>query len=120
MDITGAWRRVEDEEVEFAPVGIGNELLEGTGSHTTSPESGSGGRNEETNGKQFDTILIDGNDEVAPVFLDSVWTLVFHVEHLWHRGTEDIRIKQSHLVTETCQGNGEVGRDCALAYTTFT
>ena len=50
MDVAGARRRVEDEVVELAPVCIGDKLLEGTRRHAASPECGSGGGDEETDG----------------------------------------------------------------------
>ena len=64
--------------------------------------------------------MFDGNDQVATVFLDSIRTFVFHIEHLGHRRTEDISIEQSYLVAQTCQCDGEVGRDRALADATLT
>ena len=98
MDVAGAWRGVEDEVVELSPVGIGNELLKGTGGHATTPEGGGGRRDEEADGEQFDTVLLDGYDEVATIFLDGVGTLILDVEHLRHGGAEDIGVEQSNLV----------------------
>ena len=43
VDVTGSRRCVEDKIIEFAPVCIGNELFQGTGSHTATPERSSGG-----------------------------------------------------------------------------
>jgi hypothetical protein len=43
VNVAGAWRSVENKIVQFAPVGISNELLQGTGSHTATPERSSGG-----------------------------------------------------------------------------
>ena len=101
MYVAGARRCVEDKVVELAPVGIGYQLLQSTRSHSATPESGSGGGYEETDGEQFDSILLDGTDKVAAVFLHSIGTLVLYVEHLGHRGPEDICVEQSYFVAQT-------------------
>ena len=119
MDVAGARRRVEDEEVEFAPVCIGDELLEGTRGHTASPKRGSCGGNEEADGKQFDAVFLDGTDEVATVFLDGIGAFIFDIEHLGHRRAEYIGVEQSYAIAETGEGDGEIGRDGALAYATL-
>ena len=115
MDVAGAWRGVEDEIVELAPVGIGNQLLQGAGGHAATPESGRGGGDEETDGEQLDTVFLDGTDEVATILLDGIGTLILYIEHLGHGGSEDVGVEQTYLVAETGEGDGEVGRDGALA-----
>ena len=115
MDVAGAWRGVEDEIVELAPVGIGNELLQGAGGHAATPESGRGGGDEEADGEELDTVFLDGADEVATILLDGIGTLILYIEHLGHGGSEDVGVEQTYLVAETGEGDGEVGRDGALA-----
>ena len=63
MDVAGAWRCVEDEIVEFAPVGIGDELFQRIRGHAAAPEGGGSGGDEETNRQELDTILLDGDND---------------------------------------------------------
>ena len=46
-----------------------------------------------------------------------VRTCILHTKHLGHRRTEDIGIEQTHLIAQLRQGDGEIGRDCALTHT---
>ena len=41
MDIARTWRSVEDEIVQVAPVGVGDELLQCVGRHSAAPQGGS-------------------------------------------------------------------------------
>ena len=120
MNVGSAWRSVEDEIVELAPVGISNELFQGIGSHSTSPKRSCFGRYEETNGEQLDTIGLDGFDELTSVYLNSIRTGILHVEHLGHGRTKDIGIKQTNLVAQASKGDGQIGRNSALAHATFS
>ena len=60
---------------------------------------------------QFHAVFLDGTDEVATVFLDSVGAFVFDIKHLGHRRTEDVGVEKSHTIAETGEGDGEIGRD---------
>ena len=40
MDIAGAGRGIENHVIEFSPLGIGNELLEGVTCHAAAPKCG--------------------------------------------------------------------------------
>ena len=41
------------------------------------------------------------------------------MKHLGHRRTEDVAVQQSHLITQTCQGDGQIGRNGRFAYATL-
>ena len=86
---------------------------------TTTPEGSGIGRHEETDGEKLDAVLLYRTDEVAAVFLHGIGALFLYIEHLGHRRSEDVGIQKSYLVAETCQGDGEIGRDCALADATL-
>ena len=120
MNVTGSWWCIEDKVIKVAPVGIGNELLESRGSHTTTPKGGSVWINKETDREEFHTILLDRFYELSTILLDTVRTLVFNTKHLWHTRSEDISIEQTNLIPKTCQCNSEIGRDSALPYSTLT
>ena len=116
MDVARARRRVEDEIVELSPVGVGDELLQCAGGHAAAPERGRIGGDKESYRQQFHAVFLHGHDQVPAVLSDGVGALVLHVEHLGHRGSEDVGVEQSDAVAEPCQGDGEVGRDGRLAY----
>ena len=120
MDVARSRRRVKDEVVEFVPVAVGNELLQCRGCHTSTPKRCRILVDKETDAKQLHAILLNGGDELSAVFLNSMGTGILHVEHLRHRGSEDVGVEQSHLVAESCQRDGEIGRDGRLAYSTLT
>ena len=46
-------------------------------------------------------------------------TLILYPEHFRHRRTEDIRIQQSYLISQTGQGNGKIGRNRTLSHASF-
>ena len=52
--------------------------------------------------------------------MDSIGSLVFDVEHFGHRRAEDVAVQQADFVTQACQGDGEVGRNGALAHAALT
>ena len=116
MDVAGAWRRVENKVVQFSPVSIGNQLFQRVRRHASAPERSSIGRDEETYGEHLDAVGFDGTNQVAAVHVDSVGSFVLNVEHLRHRRSENVAIQQSDLIPQTCQCDGQVGRNGAFAY----
>ena len=120
MDVTGAGRGIEDEIVEVSPVGIGNELLEGIGGHSASPEGGGIGIDEEADGEHLHAVFLDGGNEIAAIDMDGIGTGIFDLQHLGNGGSEDIGIEEAYLITETGQGDGEIHGDGALADSTLS
>ena len=116
VDVAGAGRRVEDEVVEFTPVGIPDELLEGVAGHASAPQCSLFGVDEEADAQHLDAILLDGDDEVAPLDVLAVGTCVLYLEHLGYGGTEDVAVQQSHPVPQTGQRDSQVGGHGALAH----
>ena len=98
MDVTGARRGIQHEIIQFAPVGIGYQLFQRVAGHTATPQRSLIRVYKETDGKQFDTVFLDRYNQVATVHFFGIRTGVFHLEHLRHRRTEDIRIEQTYLV----------------------
>ena len=120
MNIAGARRSIEDEIIQLAPVSITDQLLQGRTSHSTTPQRSSSRTHEETDTEQFDAIFLDRFDEISAILANRIRTLLLYTEHLRHRRTEDIRIKQAHLIAELSQSNGEIGRNRTLTNTTLT
>ena len=117
MDVTGAWRRIEDEVVQLTPVGIGYQLFQRIRCHTATPEGSRIRADKETNTEHLHTICLNGFDELAAVHLDGVGTCILCVEHLGHRRTEDVAIEQPDLIAQTCQSDSEIGRNRRFANT---
>ena len=92
VDIRGTRGCVQDKVVQFAPVGIGNELFQRIGGHTATPEGSRLGIDEETDAEQFDAIGLHRLNELATIHLDSIGAGILHVEHLRHRRSEDIGV----------------------------
>ena len=65
MNIARARRRVDDEIVEFAPIGIGNELFERVRSHGSAPKGGGLRIDKEADGEEFHAIFERGDEKLA-------------------------------------------------------
>ena len=120
MNIACARRRIENKVIQLTPVCISNQLLQGRTSHSAAPQSSRSRTYEETDTQELHAVFLDRFDEVSAVLVNRIRTLLLHTEHLRHGRTEDIRIEQAHLVAQLSQGNGEIGRNGALAYSTLT
>ena len=120
VNVARARRRIENEIVQLAPIGIGNQLLQSVASHTATPQRCGVGVYEKADGKQLHTILFDGFDELPTVFLYGERAFLLYAKHLWHTRTEHVGVQQAHLVAQASQGNGEIGRYGALAHAAFS
>ena len=119
MDVAGPRRRIEDEIVQLAPVGIGDELFQGRASHAAPPQGCGVGIHEETDAQQFHTVFLHRFYQVASVLLHGIGAHILHAKHLGHGRAEDVGIEQSHLIAQLCQGDGKIGRDGTLAHATL-
>ena len=120
MNIACARRSIKDEVIQVAPVSISNQLLQGRASHTATPQGSRGRTYEEADTQQFHTILLYRFNQISTVLVNRIRTLLLNTEHLRHGRTEDISIEQTHLIAQLSQGNGEIGRNGTLAYSTLT
>ena len=84
VDVACAWRGVEDEVVELAPVGFADELLLSVASHTSAPECCLVWVDKESYREKFYSIFFDRLDEVASVNILCIRSRVLHLEHLRH------------------------------------
>ena len=119
MDVGGAGRRVEDKVVQFAPVGVGNELLQCVRGHAAAPQRGRVGVDEEADGEYLHTVFIGRDEELPPVALFGEDAFRLQVEHFGNGRPEDVGIEQSDLVAELGQGHRQVGGHGALAHAAF-
>lgn len=99
---------------------LGNQLFEGIAGHTATPHDSTVGIHKKSYRKEFHAIFLDRNDKVATVDILGIRACLFDIEHLGHRGAEDIGIEQSHLITQTGQCHSQIGRDGRLAHAPFS
>ena len=116
MDVAGAGRCVDNEIVELAPVGLGDELLEGVAGHGAAPYGGLLGLDKESDGQNLDAPLLGGHNQLAVAHHLAHGLVFLKVKHRGDGRTEDVGIKQSHAVAKLGKGHGEVGRHGALAH----
>ena len=117
MDIAGAGRGVENHVIEFSPLGIGNELLQSVACHTTAPKCGSRGVDKETDREEFYTIFVCRNNELATFYHFSEDVHLLQLEHFGDRGTKDVGIEKSDLITHSRERYGKIGCYRTLTYT---
>ena len=117
MDVARAGRGVEDEVVECAPVGITYQLLQCIARHAAPPQCSRAGVNKEPDGEQLDAILLNRYNEVASLHALGIGAGIFYMEHLGHRGTEDVGVEQSYAMSQFGQCDSQVGCYGALAHT---
>ncbi|OPZ98985.1 MAG: hypothetical protein BWY72_00572 [Bacteroidetes bacterium ADurb.Bin416] len=120
MNIAGSRRQIKQEEIQFTPVGIGNQLLERVGSHASSPNHGIVLIDKEADGQKFHAEFFLGLNQVTAVDAFQGWPGFFHTEHLGDRGAENISIQQAYLIPFSGQRYGQVGGYGRFAYTTFS
>ena len=91
--------------------------LERRRGHRPPPHDGRLGRGQEANAHQLDAELLDGLNQVLAVgALEHVRAGVLHAEHERHTRPADVGIHEAHAGAGAGQGNGQVGRDGALAH----
>ena len=120
VNVAGSGRKVYQEIIQFAPVGIGNQLFQGIACHTAAPQGSLVGVYEETDRQQLDTILFDRDNQITAADVLCIRTCIFHLKHLGHGRTEDVGIQQTYLIPQFGKGHSQICRYGGLAYTAFT
>ena len=119
VDVGCARRHINEEVVEFAPVGIGDELTQCVACHTATPKHSAIFVDYETDGEQLDAIFLHWYNLVDAVDLFHVELLIFKTKHFRHRRTEDVGIEKTDLVAFCCESDSKVGSDSRFTYATF-
>ena len=119
MDVRGAGRRIENKVVKVAPVGVSNELLQRIACHSATPHDALLGVDKESDAQNLHAILLNRNDEVAPVDVFAVRTCIFQLEHFGRRRAENVTVEQANPHSHTCKSNSQIGGDRTLAYATL-
>ena len=84
VDVAGARRHVDDEIVQFTPIGLGDELTHGVAGHGTAPQHGFLLVHKETDGKHLHPILLQWDNHVLAIHLVHIELLILGTEHLGH------------------------------------
>ena len=78
------------------------------------------GIDEEPDGEHLHAVLLDGFNERSSADFNGVRPAVLHPEHLGHRGSVYICVKESYAVPGFGERHGEVGGDGRFAYSALT
>ena len=115
MDVARAGWQVDDHEVERAPLGVGEQLIERTARHRATPNNGLVWVGEKADGQHLDAVLLDGLDFGLAVDFHGLGLFAGHVKHGRHARTVNVGVDEPHLVAKLGEGDGEVGRHRAFA-----
>ena len=111
-DVTGAGRHVDDEEVGFGPVDVGEELLERLVQHRAAPDDGLVLAREEAHRDEPHSVGRGRHDHVV-----DECGRVLDAEHPGHREAPHVGVDRGDAVTALRERDREVGRDRRLAHT---
>ena len=106
LDITGAWRHVDDQIIQVAPCGLGDQLQQRTGDHRAAPDHRRVVVSQERHGHHFDTM---GLDRHKPLLVLDLWSGAFRdAKHDALARTIDVRVENPDLGAFAGQGQGQV------------
>ena len=135
MDVAGSRRHIDKQHVEFSPAYLQDHLLEGGAGHGTAPDERLFGLCEISDGHPFDAEFFHGKEDLLAVvgellvrsergsvgFIDlDAGGDAFCAGHLGHGGAVNVGIRQSHAVTETRKGHGQVDGDGGFAHSSLS
>jgi hypothetical protein len=116
LRVAGAGREVDDEEVERAPLHIGEELVDRFHDHRPAPDHRRVGIGDEAEGHGLDAVTLHRHDLLVAL-VDLRATL--DAEHHLLRRAVDVGVEQADAVAERAQREGEVRGDGRLADAAF-
>ena len=119
MDVARSWGHVYHKIVEVAPIGVADELLQGVACHAAAPKHGVVFVYEEAYRQHFYAILLYGCDKVAAAYLIHIHGGILYSKHLWSRRSEDVGVKQPHLVALLGKRHGKIACHGGFAYSAF-
>lgn len=105
LDVAGAWGEVEDEDVEFAPGDLFEELLGVAVGEGAADDDGGGIGEEEAHGHEFESVGFDGDDVFLVVGLEVV---VGDAEHVGDGGAVEVAVAEADFESLLGEGDGEV------------
>ncbi len=120
MDVAGTRRHINQEIIEFAPIGITNQLAQGIRRHAATPQHRGVFINKKTYRKQLHPVAFMGNNKFSAVDMVHIKLGILHTEHFRHRRAEYIGIKQPHLVAFTGKSHSQVRGHGRFPHPTFS
>ena len=119
MDVAGSRRHVHQQEVQRSPLRLQNNLFEGAAGHGTAPDKRLSGLGKIADGHPLHVVFLNGNKELVTLFSHHFRRVAFGACHEGDGGAVDIGIGQSHLVSQTCQSDGQVHCNSAFSHAAF-
>nr|ACM91076.1 ATPase [uncultured bacterium 34R1] len=119
VNVARARRHINDEVVEFAPVGIVDKLFQGIARHCAAPQHGFILIDHKAYREHLHAIFLSRHNQVAAVHFTHIELLVFQTQHLGHRGAENVGVEQTHAVALHGKRHGQVHRHGRLPYSAF-
>ena len=119
MYVARSGRHIDEEIVEFAPVGLLYELFERVGGHRAAPYGRTRRIYDKAYRQNFHTVFLGRNDEIAAIDLMHIQFGIFQTEHLRNGRPEDIGIEKTDPIALGSQRYREIGRYSRFAYTAF-
>ena len=116
LDVAGAGGEVEDEDIEFAPGDLFEELLGVAVGEGAADDDGGAVAEEEAHGHEFDAVGLDGDDVVVLV---CVRLFAGRAEEEGDRGAVEVAVTEADLEALLGKGDGEVGGDGGFADATL-
>ena len=120
LDVARAGRKVDDEVVEFAPLGLGNQLRQGTGGHGTTPDDGQTVVHQQTQRDNLEAIFLNGHEVLLLAHVGGVHRHIFHSKHLMDGRAVDVSIHHAHTITLFSQSKREVCGNGRFAHTALS
>jgi len=117
LDVAGAGREVEDEDVELAPGDLLEELLGVAIGERATNDDGGIVTEEKSHRHEFESVGFDGNDAVLGV---GVGLLVGDAEHEGNGRAIEVAIEKADLEALLGECDGEVAGDGGLAHAAFS
>ena len=116
LGVAGAWRHVDDQDVEFAPVDLAQKLGQGRHHHRPAPDHRRAFFDEEADRHHLDAIGLE-RGELVPVGCEVGFG--GDPEQSRHRGPEQVRVEHADLEAELREADREIAGDCRLADAAF-
>lgn len=115
LDVTGAWRKVQDEVVQLIPGDLAEELLGVAGGDGAANNDGRVVAEKKAHGDDLKAMLFNGDDLLSIV----LHGLLIGAHHERDAGAIEIAVAEADTGAGLSESDGEIGGDGAFAHSTF-
>src|SRR5690606_26735527 len=112
LRVTGAWRHVNYEVVQLAPLHVTEELGDDLHDYGSAPDGRLIARDEESQRDELHAVRLVRDDPFVGAGLQ--WAV--HTHHARDVGAVDVGIHYTHALPRGCERNGQVHRHGALPH----